>query len=225
MNEQIELPHFRCWLLTYAERIADKEVQLTELDAAIGDADHGINMHRGTARVKSRLVDLDNNAAKQETSADVGALLRTVAMTLINSIGGAAGPLYGAFFLHAAKEVNGHGSVTLPQLALMFRSGLDGIKQRGKAQLNDKTMIDALQPAVDALEAAVKEQRSIADALSAACEAARMGMINTIGLQANKGRASYLGPRSVGHQDPGATSAYYLIETAMETLGREINDQ
>lgn len=228
MTDQIELPQFRHWLLTYANRIAEREAQLTELDAAIGDADHGINMTRGTARVKARLTEKGSDdigsgsepSGEGASSPDVGVFLRTVAMTLINSIGGAAGPLYGAFFLRAAKEVSGHQSVTLPQLAHMFRCGLDGIKQRGKAELNDKTMIDALQPAVEALEAASQEEQTITQALHAACLAAHIGMTHTIGLQANKGRASYLGPRSIGHQDPGATSAYYLIETAMETLGQ-----
>lgn len=224
MTDEIELSQFRHWLLTYADRITEKEPFLTELDAAIGDADHGVNMRRGAARICKRLIPANGDAHGNEDDAqndaqDVGTLLRTIAMTLINSIGGAAGPLYGAFFLRAAKEINGHSTVTLPQLANMFRSGLDGVQQRGKAQPNDKTMIDTLLPAVEALEAATAAQQSIDQALTAACDAAYAGMRHTIELQANKGRASYLGPRSIGHQDPGATSTYYLIETAKETLG------
>jgi phosphoenolpyruvate---glycerone phosphotransferase subunit DhaL len=147
--------------------------------------------------------------------------LRTVAMTLISSVGGAAGPLYGAFFLRAAKEAAGHSVITLAELAQIFAGGLEGVQQRGKAQVGEKTMIDALHPAVAALNAAAATQATLATALAAAKAAAEHGMLQTIDLVATKGRASYLGPRSVGHQDPGATSAYYLIETAVRTLGTQ----
>lgn len=216
MGQEITLAQFRQWLLVYADRIAAHETYLTQLDAAIGDADHGVNMQRGMQKVRERIGDGGIQCD------DVGALLRTVAMTLISSVGGAAGPLYGAFFLRAAQNTNGAAGVSLARLAVMFRNGLEGIQQRGKAQPDDKTMVDALLPAVEALEAAAAAGASVAEALAATQAAAEAGMQRTIGLQAGKGRASYLGPRSIGHQDPGATSAYYLIAAAAATLGRPV---
>lgn len=215
MSQEITLEQFQCWLLNFAQQIAEHEDYLTELDASIGDADHGINMMRGMLKVRERLEDVSNQAA------DVSSLFRSVAMTLISSVGGAAGPLYGAFFLRAIKSVEGDGSVTPAELAVMFRDGLEGVQQRGKAQLNDKTMLDALQPAVEALESSIAAGDSIEIALGLAVAAAESGMENTANLQASKGRASYLGARSIGHQDPGATSAYYLIEAAAASLGIE----
>lgn len=215
MNQEITLNHFVHWLQRYGEYIDTQETYLSELDAAIGDADHGANMARGMEQVCSRLV---------EEGADypnVSTLLRNVAMTLISSVGGAAGPLYGAFFLRAAKELPGDVTqVDLSRLALMFRSGLEGVQQRGKAHTEEKTMLDALTPAVEALEQAAANGQSLTQALRAACTAAEHGMQHTVMLQASKGRASYLGPRSVGHQDPGATSAYYLFVAAQETWGQ-----
>lgn len=216
MGQEISLAQFRQWLLVYADRIADAEPLLTQLDAAIGDADHGVNMRRGLQKVRERLGDGGLHCE------DVGSLLRTVAMTLISSVGGAAGPLYGAFFLRAAQESNGSAGVTLTQLAAMFRSGLEGIQQRGKAQPGDKTMVDALLPAVKALEAAAAARRPAGAALAAAQAAAEQGMQHTVEMQANKGRASYLGPRSIGHQDPGATSAFLLVAAAAATLGQPV---
>ena len=216
MSQEITLAQFRCWLLAFAQQIADHEAYLTELDASIGDADHGINMQRGMHKVSERLRDSANQAE------DVASLFRTVAMTLISTVGGAAGPLYGAFFLRAVKDINGNVSVTPAELATMFRDGLEGVQQRGKAQLNDKTMIDALQPAVEALEAAVAAGDDIGTALERAVAQAELGMKHTADLQASKGRASYLGPRSVGHQDPGATSTFYLIQTASLALGGSV---
>ncbi len=215
MSQEISLAQFQNWLLRFAEQIEEHEDHLTELDASIGDADHGINMTRGTRKVRERLQDTDNQAQ------DVPSLFRSVAMTLISSVGGAAGPLYGAFFLRAIKNINGESSVTDEQLVIMFRDGLEGVQQRGKAQLNDKTMLDALHPAVVALENSVAAGASIDDALQEAVEAAEAGMQHTAELQASKGRASYLGARSIGHQDPGATSTYYLIQAAAESLGSE----
>jgi dihydroxyacetone kinase-like protein len=217
MGREITLAQFQQWLLAYANYIATQEPYLTELDAAIGDADHGTNMNRGMHKVSERLSEPNARFS------DVGTLFRAVAMTLISSVGGAAGPLYGAFFLRAAKDTNGDVSVSLEQLASMFRSGLEGVQQRGKAQLEEKTMIDALQPAVEALESAVKSGADIETALVNAKTAAEEGMKHTAGLLASKGRASYLGQRSVGHQDPGATSAFFLFQAAAETLGGEDN--
>ena len=215
MSQEITLAQFRQWLLAYANRIEAEEPYLTELDAAIGDADHGTNMRRGLQKVRERLVD---PATQNE---DVGALLKMVAMTLIASVGGAAGPLYGAFFLRAAQESQSEASIDLTELAAMFRGGLAGIQQRGKAQPEDKTMVDALQPAVQALDAAAAQGMTILAALQAARAAAEAGMQHTIELQANRGRASYLGSRAIGHQDPGATSLFMLIDTAVVTLGQD----
>ena len=211
MAQEITTKQLRKWLLAYATRIIENEAQLTELDTAIGDADHGVNMRRGMDILQKRLQE-------KEQAEEISAFLRSVAMTLISGVGGAAGPLYGTFFLRAATSPTNGSSIDLVQLTQMFRYGLDGLQQRGKAQADDKTMIDTIQPAVEALEAAVAAQQSAAVALAAARQAAHLGMKHTIEIEARKGRASYLGPHSIGHQDPGATSAYFLFETAAEVL-------
>ena len=215
MGQEITLAQVRQWFSAYAERIKSQELYLTELDAAIGDADHGANMRRGTRKICDRMAEADFHFD------DISSFLRAVGMILISSVGGAAGPLYGAFFLRAAQVPKIGDTVNVAELATMFRAGLEGIQQRGKAQVGDKTLIDALQPAVEAVEAAAKSNLSITAALEAARVAAETGMKNTIAMQANRGRASYLGPRAIGHQDPGATSLYYLIETAAKTLAAE----
>lgn len=212
MAQEITLGQLRNWLILYADRIIAEEEQLTRLDAAIGDADHGANMRRGMEKVRERLLDPENQCP------DVGTLFRSVAMTLISAVGGAAGPLYGTFFLRAATSPNSGGRVDLLQFTRMLRYGLDGLQQRGKAHIDDKTMVDAIQPAVEAMEAAQASGQSLAVALAAAKQAARLGMKHTIEIRANKGRASYLGDRSIGHQDPGATSAYLLFATAVSAL-------
>ncbi len=211
MAQEITTKQLRKWLLAYAMRIIENEAHLTELDTAIGDADHGVNMRRGMDKLQKRLQE-------KEQSEEISAFLRSVAMTLISGVGGAAGPLYGTFFLRAATSPTNGSSIDLAQLTQMFRYGLDGLQQRGKAQADDKTMIDTIQPAVEALEAAVAAHQSAAVALAAARQAAHLGMKHTIEIEARKGRASYLGPHSIGHQDPGATSAYFLFETAAEVL-------
>jgi dihydroxyacetone kinase-like protein len=208
MGQEISPAQFRQWIHDYANLIKSQELYLTELDAAIGDADHGANMRRGTQKICERMAEPDFHFD------DITSFLRAVAMTLISSVGGAAGPLYGAFFMRAAQVEQDDNLIDLDELAAMFRAGLEGIQQRGKAQVGDKTMVDALQPAVEALEAAAKKGLSIADALEAARAAAEAGTHSTIDMQANRGRASYLGPRAIGHQDPGATSVLFLIESA-----------
>ena len=218
MSEEITLSQLLRWLLRYAEFIEAQEEYLSELDAAIGDGDHGANMMRGMETVRHRLIE-DRDAQQS-----VSVLMRNVAMTLISSVGGAAGPLYGAFFLRAAKEAGNTQSIYLSQLARMFRSGLEGVQQRGKAVADEKTMIDAMLPGVETLELAADSGQTLKSALQAACEAAEAGMEHTIALQATKGRASYLGARSVGHQDPGATSTYFLFLAAQETLGMQADD-
>ena len=151
MGQEITLAQIRQWLKAYAQRIKEQEDYLTQLDAAIGDADHGANMYRGLHKVSEKLAD------PEFPHDDINSLLRAVAMTLISSVGGAAGPLYGAFFLRAAQVENLGDTITLPELAAMVRAGLEGIQQRGKAQVGDKTMVDALHPAVQALEAAAQK--------------------------------------------------------------------
>lgn len=214
MGQEITLAHFQQWLVAFGRRIVEQESYLTELDAAIGDADHGANMRRGVEKVTARLADTEHPCE------DVSSLMRTIAMTLISNVGGAAGPLYGAFFLRAATVAPARAEVTLAELDAMFRAGLEGIQQRGKAQPGDKTMIDALAPAVEALSTATRQGATVLDALTAAAQAAAAGMRTTVDLIANRGRASYLGARALGHQDPGATSLFYLIDTAAATLGQ-----
>lgn len=213
MTGEVTIEQFQRWLLLYADRVDENEPYLTDLDAAIGDADHGVNMQRGMDAVRERL------GPGAETPTTVTDLMRAVGMVLISSIGGAAGPLYGAFFLRSAQQGSQAAYVDAAELARMFRSGLEGVKRRGQAKVSDKTMIDTLEPAVEAFEQAIATGANVAAAWDQARQAAESGMNSTINLQALKGRASYLGPRSVGHQDPGATSAYFLIQAAAETLG------
>jgi len=205
----ISTEDIRRWIRTYADRIAEQKSYLTKLDSPIGDGDHGQNMNRGMQAAISRL---DGS----ETPADV---LKTVAMGLISKTGGASGPLYGTFFLEASKQAT-DPDVDLAAWAVMMRSGLEGVQRRGNAEPGDKTMVDAITPAVEALEDAAEDESgvSLEDALARASNAARRGMEATTPMVAKKGRASYLGERSKGHQDPGATSSYYLFETAAQSL-------
>jgi dihydroxyacetone kinase-like protein len=199
------------WIRAFAAAIAENKDSLTDLDSAIGDADHGINMNRGMTAVMAKL---DGGG-----SADVGALLKTVGMTLVSSVGGAGGPLYGTLFLRLGAAADAKDELTDEDWVAMVAAGVEGVQSRGKAEPNDKTMVDALIPARDALAAAVASGEPFADALRAAAAAAEEGMKATIPLVARKGRASYLGERSAGHQDPGATSSWLLMRTAAETLG------
>jgi len=190
------------WLQNGAETFDLHKDELTELDAAIGDADHGANMARGFTAVKGKLGELKGK--------DIGAIFKTVAMTLISTVVGASGPLYGTFFLQAANGANGKSELTLEELASVFGSGLHGLMNRGKAVVGEKTMIDALAPALNALKPAAND--TLADVLDRAVAAARKGSDSTVPLVASKGRASYLGERSAGHRDPGAASSVLLIE-------------
>ena len=198
------------WVRAFADAIAENKDSLTDLDSAIGDADHGINMNRGMTAVLAKL-DVGE-------SADVGALLKTVGMTLVSSVGGAGGPLYGTLFLRLGTAATGKAELTDEDWVDMVAAGVEGVQVRGKAEPNDKTMVDALIPARDALAAAVAAGEPFAEALRASAAAAEEGMKATIPLVARKGRASYLGERSAGHQDPGATSSWLLMKTAAETL-------
>jgi dihydroxyacetone kinase-like protein len=194
------------WMRRFAASMEEHRQELVRLDQAIGDGDHGTNMDRGMRKAIEKL-----DAAEQ---ADPGAVLKTVAMALVSSVGGAAGPLYGTLFLQMGGALAGTEPVELADWAAAWRKGLEGVQARGKAELGDKTMVDALAPAVEALE-----QASDLDAgLRAAAEAAEDGMKATVPLEARKGRASYLGERSRDHQDPGATSTTYLFQSAAEAL-------
>ncbi len=190
------------WMSLFAEAMSEHRQELVRLDTAIGDGDHGANMDRGMQKVVVKL-----SATEQ---ADVGAALKTVAMTLISTVGGAAGPLYGTLFLQLGSTLAGHTEVELPDYAAAWRTAVDGVQARGKAVPGDKTMVDALVPAVEALEDATELNAG----LRAAATAAEHGMHATTPMVARKGRASYLGERSAEHQDPGATSSYYLMRSA-----------
>ncbi len=194
------------WMYRCAGEMDEHRVELVRLDTAIGDGDHGTNMDRGMRKAVEQL------GAKEQP--DPGAALKTVAMALISSVGGAAGPLYGTLFLQMGTAMAGHDEVDLPTYAAAWRKGLEGVQSRGKAVAGDKTMVDALIPGVGALE----DASALDEGLRAAAVAAEQGMRATIPLVARKGRASYLGERSKDHQDPGATSTYYLFKSAAEAL-------
>jgi len=206
----VSLERLLAWLRALAAVFAQAKDELTDLDAAIGDADHGINMERGFAAVAA---DLASNPP-----ADIAAALKSTAMTLMRTVGGAAGPLYGTFFLRAATPCAGLRELAPADWAAAFSQGVEGVRQRGKAEPGDKTMLDALLPAAEAMRQALAEGGGLPEILRRAERAAAAGMAGTIPLLARKGRASYLGERSVGHQDPGATSAHLLISAAADLL-------
>jgi dihydroxyacetone kinase-like protein len=198
------------WVREFARVIGENAQYLTDLDAAIGDADHGINMHRGMTAVIEAL-DLGGAGA---APSEMSALCKHVGMTLVKSVGGASGPLYGTFFLRMAGALAAGDGVDAADFAKALRGGVEGVVQRGRAEAGDKTMFDALAPALDALDAALASGSGLAAALADATVAAEKGRDATESMVARKGRASYLGQRSVGHVDPGATSAAMLIAAA-----------
>ena len=193
---------FRAWIVSAAEVIEANRDHLTQLDAAIGDADHGINLSRGFTAVLGAL----DPAAKTP-----GAILTLTGNTLISKVGGASGPLYGTAFRRAGKALGGAADVDLPALSAALEAALAGVKQLGAAREGDKTMVDALAAATRAFSKAIEEGASQDDALDSLAEAASAGATATISMQALKGRASYLGPRSVGHEDPGAASTALIL--------------
>jgi len=201
----------RAWIGAYAKTIAEHRAELVKLDTAIGDGDHGTNMDRGMRAALEKLEATDGD--------DIGALLKAVGMALVSKVGGAAGPLYGTLFLQMGMATAGRSELDLAGWAGALEAGVKGVQARGKAEPEDKTMLDALLPALDALRAAETDGAELGDALRRSAAAAEEGMKATIPLEARKGRASYLGPRSVGHQDPGATSSQLLLATAAETFG------
>jgi dihydroxyacetone kinase-like protein len=194
------------WMTRFAEQMAEHRQELVRLDTAIGDGDHGTNMNRGMQKALEKL--------QATPPADPGAVLKTVAMALISSVGGAAGPLYGTLLLQMGTAMAGQEQVDLAGFTAAWSKGVEGVQSRGKAQPGDKTMVDALLPAIQALEQAP----DLDSGLTAAVTGAEQGMHATTPLIARKGRASYLGERSKDHQDPGATSTYYLFKTAAEAL-------
>jgi phosphoenolpyruvate---glycerone phosphotransferase subunit DhaL len=197
------------WLERTADVLRENRTYLTELDAAIGDADHGINMDRGFSAIRNKFPAM--------TTMDIATQLRTVGSTLVSTVGGAAGPLYGTAYLRAAGAVAGKQELTSSDLVAMLEAFLGGIVARGKAQPGEKTMVDALTPALAAAKQALNDGASLAQITSRATAAAEEGMKATIPMLATKGRASYLGERSIDHQDPGATSSWLILRSLAET--------
>jgi dihydroxyacetone kinase-like protein len=197
----------RDWIRRFADVVSEQRIELVRLDTAIGDGDHGTNMDRGMRKAVEKLDSTEGG--------DIGADLKAVGMALVSSVGGAAGPLYGTLFLQMGSAAAGKDELDLDGWTAAVEAGVKGVQSRGKAEPGDKTMIDALLPALDAL----RDGGDLGEALSRSADAAEEGMKATTPLEARKGRASYLGPRSVGHQDPGATSSYLLLRAAADTLG------
>jgi phosphoenolpyruvate---glycerone phosphotransferase subunit DhaL len=208
MDERLTTADLERWVRAFARLVAEHKVELTELDAAIGDADHGANMDRGLQAAVAALDETEPETAS--------ALFSKVGMTLVSTVGGASGPLFGTLFLRVGGSLGDAKEVTPAQLASALRAGLEGVVARGRAEPGDKTMYDALAPAVDALDRAVADDLPLHDALAATLAAAEAGRDATTPMLARKGRASYLGERSVGHQDPGATSVALLVAAMAE---------
>ena len=198
------------WIRTCAERVHSEAALLTDLDAAIGDADHGSNLDRG---FRAAVAKIDG-----ESFPTAGALLKAVGMTLVSTVGGASGPLYGTFFLRCGNVLEETTAIDAAALGAALRAGVMGVQARGKAEARDKTMYDAWRAALEAYDTAVADGGGLADALQAAAAAAATGRDATVDMVARKGRASYLGERSRGHQDPGATSTTMILEAAAATL-------
>ncbi len=203
-----DLAAFQAWLNDFAEVVRANEEHLTDLDRAIGDGDHGSNMARGTGKVAA--------LTAAESFASIDAYLKKVGMTLVSTVGGASGPLYGTFFLRMAGPLAGVEDADAASVGSALRAGVEGVLARGKAEVEDKTMYDAWAPALEAFDAA--SGQGLSGALNAAAQAAAKGRDGTLDLIARKGRASYLGERSRGHIDPGATSTTMLLEAADRTL-------
>lgn len=201
-GDAVTVERIDAWVRGFARLVEEQRDVLTDLDAAIGDADHGTNLHRGMRAVCARLGDPAESPHER---------LKQVGMTLVSAVGGASGPLYGTLFLRLAAACGDRSELSLADFAAAWRAGVDGLAGRGHAELGDKTMLDSLGPAADAIDAAAAASEPAAEAFAKASEAARRGRDATIPLVARKGRASYLGERSAGHQDPGATSAALLV--------------
>lgn len=209
-NEAFDGADVRAWITAFAERISFNRELLTDLDSAIGDADHGLNMDRGMVAVLDLL--------RENASAAPAVLLTSTGRTLVSKVGGASGPLYGTLFLRMGSACQGAELLDAELFSSVLRAGLVGVVDRGKAASGDKTMVDALGPACDALDQAISNGAALSEALMAAAAAARAGRNSTEQMVARRGRASYLGTRSLGHQDPGAASATLLLEAAVAVL-------
>jgi dihydroxyacetone kinase-like protein len=194
------------WLAALQEVFAENQQQLTALDSAVGDGDLGISLDRGFTAVQAEL--------SANPPADLRSVFQTVATVLIRTMGGTSGPLLGTFFLRAGAACAGKSELAPADVVALFHAGVDGIQQRGKAALGDKTMLDALLPAVAAMRGALEAGNGQAEILERAAAAAEAGMQATISMSARKGRASYLGERSVGHADPGAVAAHLMLKAA-----------
>jgi dihydroxyacetone kinase-like protein len=197
------------WVKSVASVLNENSAYLTELDAAIGDADHGVNMDRGFKAVMNKMPEVNDK--------DIGTIFKTIGMTLISTVGGAGGPLYGTFFLQVGMKTAGKMELNLTDWTDALEAALNGVVMRGKAELGDKTMVDALTPAVATLKQSISDGQQINKAIELSAEAARQGMEGTVPMVARKGRASYLGERSAGHQDPGATSSFLILKAAADT--------
>ncbi len=199
------------WINQVAAVMHENREYLTQLDSPIGDADHGINMDRGFKAVIDKLPTVANK--------DIGSILKMVGTTLVSTVGGASGPLYGTAFLRAGMATSGKNELSEADVVTMLEAALEGIKARGKAHAGEKTMIDALEPAIAAMKEAGQQNLGMAQLLHRGSDAAEAGMKATIPMLATKGRASYLGERSIGHQDPGATSSWLLLKALADVGG------
>ncbi|VVA48489.1 PTS-dependent dihydroxyacetone kinase, ADP-binding subunit DhaL [Serratia ficaria] len=200
------------WLLRCGEVFTRQRDFLTQLDTEIGDADHGLNMNRGFNKVVEKLPSVADK--------DIGFILKNTGMTLLSSVGGASGPLFGTFFIRAAQAANAKQSLDLAELHQLMQEGVEGVVMRGKAEPGDKTLCDVWWPVVESLGQSARQQLAVPDALRRAAERAEQAVEGTITMQARKGRASYLGERSIGHQDPGATSVMLMIKTLAEVASQ-----
>lgn len=193
-----------------ANVIEENKSYLTELDAVIGDGDHGLNMNKGFTVVKDKL--------KSDNGSNIGEILKKTGMTLVSNVGGASGPLYGTAFMKAAVEVNGKSTIDIEDFLKILEAALGGVKLRGKAVKGEKTMVDAIEPAIDAMKKAIEEGLEPVEILRLGKDAAMKGVEYTKTIIATKGRASYLGERSIGHQDAGATSSFLILNTVYEEV-------
>ncbi len=209
-HSSLDIEDLRKMVSHIAKRIDENKEMLSELDAVAGDGDHGVGMHRGFSAVMNKMERYDNN--------DLGAFFKMVGMTLISTIGGATGPLFGTIFYNGSRVLAGKTEIGLEDFASAFKSGLEGVKTRGGAQVGDRTMVDSLEPAVMALEKASEEGLSLEEALERATIAAEKGVEATKGLVAKKGRSVYLGERVLGYEDAGATSIYLIFRAMKEAL-------
>src|SRR5690349_19636156 len=207
---QITAEHVIRFLEGVAARIKEHRDELTQLDSPIGDADHGINLDRGFSTVLEKLPSVADK--------DIGAILKTVGMTLVSTVGGASGPLYGTAFIRAGMALADRYELTPAEVVAALEAALEGIMARGKAQRGEKTMVDAIGPGIDVLKEAQASNEDFIAAMRRSLAAVEAGMKATIPMLATKGRASYLGERSIGHQDPGATSAFYIAQVLFETI-------